>query len=146
MPCTRGPLSCKDWEAVLLLEFVMALEETERNPKSFPGLEYVEDDIGCHFHFTCICMTQTEIKRKNDCGLALWAKGKILITLVLVLSHSMISPNKFNGIVNGLKNYIKEHEGVSRMWIQNEKSYCSNSKIKYIITENKIKKIKILHN
>ena len=95
----------------LLWKFVMALKKRAGNPT-----EYVEDDIGCHFHLYLhifACTTQTEIKRKNNCGLAQLEKGyvkeKTLITLVLVLSYSMSSPNKFNGIVNGIKNYIKEH-------------------------------------
>lgn len=38
----------------LLWKFVMALEKTAGNPNSFPVTDYVEDDIGCHFHFTYI--------------------------------------------------------------------------------------------
>ena len=46
-------------------------------------------------------------------------KEKTFITLVLVLSYFMSSSKKFNGIVNGIKNYIKERWGVSLMRIQN---------------------------
>jgi len=56
----------------LLWKFVMALEKTAGNPNSLPVIEYVEDDIGCHFHFylhILASMTQTEIKRNNSCGL-----------------------------------------------------------------------------
>lgn len=92
----------------------MTLKKTVGNLNSLPVTEDVEYDIGCHFHFylhVLACTTHTEIKRKNSCGLAQLKKGyikeKTLITLVLILSYSMSSPNKFNGFVNGIKNYIK---------------------------------------
>lgn len=71
----------------LLWKFVMAFEKTAGTPNSLPGTEYMEDGIGCHFRFYLhflACMIQTEIKRKNICGLAQLKKVyvKTLITLV----------------------------------------------------------------
>lgn len=88
--------------------------ESSGKPNSLPVSKCVEDDRSCHFHF-CLCVlacaSHIENKRKNSCGLEWLKKGytkeKILIALVLIFSYSMSNPNKFNDIVNGIKNYIK---------------------------------------
>lgn len=70
--------TAKTGKPSLLWKFVLVLGKTAGNPNTLPAAEYVEDDKGCHFHFyLCIlaCMTQTEIKRKNNCSLAQLKKG-----------------------------------------------------------------------